>query len=259
MRQGRIILLELTAIFILTEVFFNFIVLTNGDGDLFGATSKTILFLLLIFLFSKKLTWAKWILSVSLILYGLLCLLVGFELMATFYLIGLYYILFGVYIHKSKALQVFRKDSSKDTSRSEPKKNNDTIAIHQEYLYPRLVRRYKALLIDGLLMLFVLIIIMIIVNDSEMRTTIMMTSALIISATYEPILTAYSRTIGQRLMRIRVGKHENPLEKINLLNAYIRCFTKGLLGWISFITINFNPEHRAIHDMASGSVMIDEK
>jgi uncharacterized RDD family membrane protein YckC len=87
----------------------------------------------------------------------------------------------------------------------------------------------------------------------------MVASAALILLTYEPILTAYSRTIGQRVMKIRVGRQENPLERINLLHAYIRWFTKGLLGWISFVTINFNPEHRAIHDMASDSVMVNEE
>jgi hypothetical protein len=33
---------------------------------------------------------------------------------------------------------------------------------------------------------------------------------------------------------------------------------KGFLGWLSFITINFNDEHRAIHDFASDSVMIED-
>lgn len=60
-------------------------------------------------------------------------------------------------------------------------------------------------------------------------------------------------------MKIRVGRHKNPGEKINLPNAYMRWFTKGLLGWISFVTINFNPEHRAIHDMVSDAVMINEE
>jgi len=61
-------------------------------------------------------------------------------------------------------------------------------------------------------------------------------------------------------MKIKVGKHDNPGEKIGLLNAYIRWFTKSLLGWLSFITINFNQEHRAIHDFASDSVVVvDER
>jgi uncharacterized RDD family membrane protein YckC len=113
-------------------------------------------------------------------------------------------------------------------------------------------------MIDGMLMLVILIIIMIIVQGHEFRTPIMVSSALFILGTYEPLLTSYSRTLGQRLMKIRVGRQGNPKEKINLLNAYIRWFIKGLLGWISFVTIHFNQERRAIHDLASNSVMISE-
>jgi uncharacterized RDD family membrane protein YckC len=235
--------------------------MTNGDGDFFGAASKTAIFLLFILLFSKRLAWAKWILSVLLILYGLLCLLVGFELMAVFYFVGMYDIFFGIYIHKSKALGVYRNDNieTDDISQTTETIGKQTIVINQEHLYPRLVKRYKALLIDGLLIVFTLIVIMVVVQDSDIRTPIMVSSALIISLTYEPFLTSYSRTVGQRLMRIKVGRYQEPEKRITLLNAYIRWCVKGLLGWISFITIHFNPERRAIHDLASGAVMINEE
>jgi uncharacterized RDD family membrane protein YckC len=263
MRQGRIILLLLTTIFLLTEILFNYIVLTDGDGDLFGAFFKTFIFLLFILLFTKKLNWAQWTLSILLILYGLICLLAGLESGTIFYFIGLYDIFFGIYIHKSKALGTFRRDNIETThtiETSELTENKETFAkIGQEFQYPRLVKRYKALLIDVLLLLFTLIIIMIIVQDSDLRNTIMVSSAFVILLTYEPFLTSYSKTVGQRLMKIRVGRHRSPLERINLLNAYIRWFTKGLLGWASFITIYFNPERRAIHDIASDSVMINEE
>jgi len=261
MRQGRTILLLLMTIFLITEIFFNYIVLTNGDGDFIGTTTKTVIFLLFILLFSKRLTWAKWILSISLVLYGLLCLLVGFELMAAFYFIGIYDIFFGVYIHKSKALGAFRKDNVEIDQTVQATETTDkrVPVINHEQLYPRLVKRYQALLIDGLLILFTLIIIMVIVQDSDMRTPIMVSSALIILLTYEPFLTSYSKTVGQRLMRIRVGRYEDPGRRISLLNAYLRWFTKGLLGWISFITIHFNPERRAIHDLVSDSVMTNEE
>jgi uncharacterized RDD family membrane protein YckC len=263
MRQGRTILLLLTTIFVVTEIFFNYIVLTDGDGDLFGAFIKTFIFLLFILLFTKRLNWAKWTLSILLILYGLLCLLAGLESGAVFYFIGLYDIFFGIYIHKSKALGAFRKDNIEtpqaiETAES-PKDIEAILSSGQEYQYPRLIKRYKALLIDGLLLLFTLIAIMVIVQNSDLRTPIMVSSAFIILLTYEPFLTSYSKTVGQRLMKIRVGRHGNPLERINLLNAYIRWFIKGLLGWVSFITIHSNPERRAIHDIASDSVMINEE
>lgn len=261
MKHGRTILILLAAIFLLTEIFFNYIVLTNGDGDFFGTLTKTIIFLIFILLLSKRLTWAKWILSISLVIYGVLCLLVGFELMAAFYIIGLYDIFFGIYIHKSKALGVFREDNvAIDQIVQNPETTDKRVQIiNHERLYPRLVKRYKALLIDGVFIMFVLITIMLIIQDSDMRTPIMVSSALIILLTYEPFLTSYSKTVGQRIIGIKVGRYEDPDKKISLLNAYLRWFTKGILGWISFITIHFNPERRAIHDLVSDSVMTNEE
>ena len=63
-------------------------------------------------------------------------------------------------------------------------------------------------------------------------------------------------TIGNRVLKLRVLKHNTDNEKINLLHAYIRFTVKILLGWLSFITIHMNSENRAIHDFASNSVMI---
>jgi len=197
---------------------------------------------------------------VLLLFYGVLCLLAGVESSVIFYFIGLYDIFFGIYIHTSEALEEFRNTSGETGVTSNTKERKEAfIADGKEYHYPRLVKRYQAMFIDGMLLLATLIIIMIVSQDSEMRTTIMVSSGFILSFTYEPLLTTYSKTVGQRLMKIRVGRHNNPHERIGLLNAYIRWFTKGVLGWLSFVTINFNPEHRAIHDFASDSVMIIEK
>ncbi len=48
-------------------------------------------------------------------------------------------------------------------------------------------------------------------------------------------------------------------ERITILQSYIRFIVKGLLGWLSFVTIHFNGEHRAIHDFAGSSVMIRQR
>ncbi|MBL0745469.1 RDD family protein [Chryseolinea lacunae] len=260
MKQGKTILLLLTAIFFSTEGILIYMVSSVYNGDVFGAGFKTCFFLLLILLFSKKLAWAKWILSVLLIVYGALMLLAGTEHIVL-YAIGAFDIFFGFYIHKSKALAIFRSNQRNDEEAPmQAETIIDTPAEEKHaFEYPQLVRRYKALFIDFMLVFTTLIIIMLLVQDSELRTPIMVTSAAIICLTYEPVLTTYSRTLGQKLMRIRVGRNENPLEKISLLNAYARWGTKWLLGWISFVTIHFNPEKRAIHDLASDSVMTIEE
>lgn len=259
MKQGRIALLILTGIFLLTEIIFAYVVLTNGDGDLLGASIKTLCFLLFILLFSKKLNWAKWVLSISLILYGLIGLLLGFQLMVIFYAIGLFNIFFGIHLHTSKSLSVFRQENLRAENSWNLFTNTDHIIDEPQFLYPSLAKRYKALFIDSILVFFILIVIMILVQDSEFRTPLMVSAAGLILLTYEPLLTSYSRTVGQRLMKIRVGRLDNPMQRINLLRAYLRWFIKGLLGWISFVTIHFNRNRRAIHDLVSDSVVISEE
>jgi len=263
MKQGKSVLLVLTTIFLLTEILFVYFVAVEGNDDIFGAFFKTLVFLLLILLFTKKLTWAKWTLSILLIVYGILCLVAGTESGMIFYFFGCFDIFFGIFIHTSKSLRVFHKERPEpgveivSQQFNENQKPTFTVDGH-EFYYPLLVKRYKALLIDGLLLLTILMVIMVLVEDTQLSSTIMITASLILSLTYEPILTAYSRTIGQRFMKIRVGRHKDPKEKISLVDAYLRWFIKGLLGWLSFITINFNREHRAIHDLVSDSVMISD-
>ena len=75
-------------------------------------------------------------------------------------------------------------------------------------------------------------------------------------AVYEPLCISIGCTLGQYIKHIRVRSYSNENKKINIFMAFFRYIIKTLLGWLSFITITFNPEKRAIHDFAAGSVMI---
>jgi uncharacterized RDD family membrane protein YckC len=75
-------------------------------------------------------------------------------------------------------------------------------------------------------------------------------------AVYEPLCTSLGGTIGNLVKGIRVRSNGDVGKKINILQALLRYIIKCLLGWISFITIHGNPQRRAIHDLAAGSVMI---
>ena len=73
---------------------------------------------------------------------------------------------------------------------------------------------------------------------------------------YEPVATSLGCTFGNYVMRIRVRRVGDESRRINLLQAYVRYPVKLLLGWLSFITMGGNAKRRAIHDMASGSVVV---
>ena len=75
---------------------------------------------------------------------------------------------------------------------------------------------------------------------------------------YEPLSMMLGCTLGNYFMKIRVKKHNHPGQKINILQAFVRFLIKLLLGWLSFLTIHFNEERRAMHDLAAGTVMIEK-
>ena len=124
------------------------------------------------------------------------------------------------------------------------------------YRYPLLVKRYQSVLIDFILWCSLMIVSMILLDESEARQTVMVSLCVFFALVYEPVLITYSATLGQYVIGIRVRNARNPNERINIFQAYMRIIVKCLLGWISFVTINFNPRHRAIHDLAGSSVVI---
>jgi len=123
--------------------------------------------------------------------------------------------------------------------------------------YPTLIKRIKAIFIDGTLLLVVMIIVMMLSEESPNAVEIRVSILLVLALLYEPVLTVYSATLGQRIMNIRVRDYNDPTKRINLLQAYLRIFIKDMLGWLSFITIHSNPDRRAIHDLVASSVVVN--
>lgn len=77
---------------------------------------------------------------------------------------------------------------------------------------------------------------------------------------YDPILTSLTgSTFGHKAMKLKVRRYGDPEKKISLGQAFLRFFIKGLLGWVSFLTVIGNKRKRAIHDLASGSIMLTVK
>jgi uncharacterized RDD family membrane protein YckC len=131
-----------------------------------------------------------------------------------------------------------------------------TFVLHNKvFNYPSLARRYKAMAIDFVVLLSIMITAMVILGENESRPTVMVLMTLALSF-YEPVLSRYSATIGQRVMRIRIRNYDAPSQPVGFWQAYIRLWTKGILGWLSFLTVHQNPEHRAIHDVACSTVVI---
>jgi uncharacterized RDD family membrane protein YckC len=76
---------------------------------------------------------------------------------------------------------------------------------------------------------------------------------------YEPLCVTFGCTVGNYAKGIRVRRVDDVTKRINIFQAFFRYLLKMTLGWISFLTIHSNQERRAIHDLAVGSVMINDK
>jgi uncharacterized RDD family membrane protein YckC len=121
--------------------------------------------------------------------------------------------------------------------------------------YPNVLRRYLATVLD----LFALWCILYAISRTPALTerdalaySIFAVSLLL----YEPLLTTYACTLGQAVMRIRVRTVGN-LTRIGLDQALGRLIVKYLLGIISLLTVPARQDRRAIHDLSSGTIVIE--
>lgn len=203
--------------------------------------------------------WAKWVAIVIMVLLVVLAVSMTFEGSGWGFLIvaALYIaVIFSLFTWSPENIASVQTEGAAPNEHAIPVTPGQFVAGEKVYQYPLLLRRYQALFIDGFIFLIAVIVTLVVVEETQASNILPFVVAFLLPLVYEPILTCYSSTIGQRLLGIRVRDMNNPDKRINILQAYTRSVVKGLLGWLSFITINFNPEHRAIHDFASSSVVI---
>lgn len=129
--------------------------------------------------------------------------------------------------------------------------------IKPEARYPLLGDRIQSTFIDTLFIVFCMLILAN-VFDWYQNTPDSVRAASFIGLwfLYEPLCTSFGATIGNYIKGIRVRRYNDTSKRIIFPLAVIRYALKVFLGWISFLTIHSNKERRAIHDFASGSVMI---
>lgn len=129
-------------------------------------------------------------------------------------------------------------------------------AMHAEVIvnYPNLLRRYLATLIDITILWFAIFLAtkVPLLADSVWA---MAAAAIALAVVYEPLLTAFYCTVGQWVMGIRVRNYDT-LQRINPLNASLRLCVKYFLGAISVLTIPSRKDRRAIHDLATNTIVI---
>ncbi len=123
--------------------------------------------------------------------------------------------------------------------------------------YPNVLRRWLGTVLDWVLIVLVLLAIAKIGVAPEYDSwALALVGAFILL--YEPLLTVYACTLGQLLMRMRV-RDEKTLGRINLGQAYTRIFIKYLLGSISVLTLPFQKQRQAIHDLVTDTLVVEAR
>ena len=129
-----------------------------------------------------------------------------------------------------------------------------------EIEYPTLSERVQSTFIDTIFIVVMMFVIASLLNRYENAPDwIRIVLFFGIWGVYEPVCTSLGFTIGNYLKGIRVRRISDYNKKINIIQAFFRYVLKISLGWISFLTIHTNPQRRALHDLAVGSVMIRNK
>ena len=125
-----------------------------------------------------------------------------------------------------------------------------------EEKYPELRERIQSTFIDTILIVVLMFLSANILDKFDnVPNWIRIVIFALLFILYEPLFMTLGCTLGNYIKGIRVRKDSDSTKRINFGQAIIRYPIKILLGWISFLTIHSDPKRRAIHDMASGSVM----
>ena len=129
---------------------------------------------------------------------------------------------------------------------------------------PSLLLRIKSIFIDSLVIIVLMMIASNILTFFNVDSGTIRGSVLALILLYEPIFTSLNRTLGQKVMGLRVRnfstlKNSKESKNINIAWSLLRFLTKTLLGWISLLTIHSNTYGKAIHDGVANSVMTLEK
>ncbi|WPP49346.1 RDD family protein [Catalinimonas niigatensis] len=124
--------------------------------------------------------------------------------------------------------------------------------------YPSLVKRLQAMMVDFLILLSLFSLISLMIGEiGEVAPWVRASIFLGIICLYEPLLVAFTGgTLGHKLFHIRIVSADDSQRNISFIKAVIRILIKSALGWISFLTVTANAQKQAIHDMASGSLVI---
>jgi uncharacterized RDD family membrane protein YckC len=163
-------------------------------------------------------------------------------------------------VQDQEAPLVYLKTEELNEKPGEPAEKPEKIDYSKVYVLPTIKARYTSMLIDVLIIVLLSIgITSLIERVGGVPGFVKGILFIVVVLLYEPILVSSGTTIGQLIMNLRVRNFKQPDKKLTIQSAILRSAVKIFLGWLSFVTITFNVNRRAIHDMASGSIVISNK
>ncbi|MEM9331021.1 MAG: RDD family protein [Pseudomonadota bacterium] len=122
--------------------------------------------------------------------------------------------------------------------------------------YPRFYRRLQAAIIDAAILLTVFFGVAAGLTDVTLWGGYKGLFVLLIFIALEPGLVSLTGgTVGHHLLGIRVQNKSNH-RNLNVVFAIIRFVLKSTLGLFSFVFMMITRRHQALHDLASGSVVV---
>lgn len=124
-------------------------------------------------------------------------------------------------------------------------------------IYPRLLRRVRAVLIDYIIFVALFLGWIAAFNVMEDANTVTKVAPLLLGlAVLEPGLVAWTGgTIGHHLMGLRIRDAAKD-RRIGFLRACVRALARGLLGAVSFLFVLLTRKHQAIHDSLSRTIVV---
>lgn len=126
-----------------------------------------------------------------------------------------------------------------------------------EAKHPQLVTRIKAVFADTFVVILLMMLATQLLSSYEITSKNSRIISMIIIISHEPILVSFiGGSIGHYLVRIRVKNQGNLRNNVSLSFAILRFLIKIFLDWISLLTVTNDKKKRAIHDIASNSVVI---
>lgn len=126
-----------------------------------------------------------------------------------------------------------------------------------ELLYPRLLRRVRAFLIDSVLFIVVIYGWLLSLPALSGSPFLVKMLALVLPlVVLEPALVAFTGgTPGHHAMGLRIRRAARD-QNIGILRATVRAILRTLLGWLSFIFVLVTQRHQALHDYFTSTVVV---